>query len=64
MAPRGFGQETTGLLASQAQPAWDATPAEQRAACLEGAAQLLEERRGVFLRLLVKEAGKTLPDAV
>jgi len=51
-------------LASQAQPAWDATPAAARAACLDRAAQLLEEQRGVFLRLLVKEAGKTLPDAV
>ena len=51
-------------LAAQAQPEWDATPADQRAACLERAAELLEERRGLFLRLLVKEAGKTLPDAV
>jgi RHH-type proline utilization regulon transcriptional repressor/proline dehydrogenase/delta 1-pyrroline-5-carboxylate dehydrogenase len=51
-------------LASQAQPAWDATPAAARAACLDRAAQLLEEQRGIFLRLLVKEAGKTLPDAV
>ena len=51
-------------LAAQAQPEWDATPAEQRAACLERAAELLDERRGLFLRLLVKEGGKTLPDAV
>ena len=51
-------------LAGRAQREWDATPAEQRAGCLERAAQLLEERRGLFLRLLVKEAGKTLPDAV
>ena len=51
-------------IASRAQPSWDATPAEQRAACLDRAAELLEERRGLFLRLLVKEAGKTLPDAV
>jgi RHH-type proline utilization regulon transcriptional repressor/proline dehydrogenase/delta 1-pyrroline-5-carboxylate dehydrogenase len=51
-------------LAARAQPEWDATPAEERAACLERAAELLEERRGLFLRLLVKEAGKTLPDAV
>jgi RHH-type proline utilization regulon transcriptional repressor/proline dehydrogenase/delta 1-pyrroline-5-carboxylate dehydrogenase len=51
-------------IASRAQPSWDATPAEQRAACLDRAAELLEERRGLLLRLLVKEAGKTLPDAV
>jgi RHH-type transcriptional regulator, proline utilization regulon repressor / proline dehydrogenase / delta 1-pyrroline-5-carboxylate dehydrogenase len=51
-------------IASRAQPSWDATPAQLRAACLDRAAALLEERRGLFLRLLVKEAGKTLPDAV
>jgi RHH-type transcriptional regulator, proline utilization regulon repressor / proline dehydrogenase / delta 1-pyrroline-5-carboxylate dehydrogenase len=51
-------------IASRAQPAWDATPADERAACLERAAVLLEERRGLLLRLLVKEAGKTVPDAV
>jgi RHH-type transcriptional regulator, proline utilization regulon repressor / proline dehydrogenase / delta 1-pyrroline-5-carboxylate dehydrogenase len=50
--------------ASAAQPQWDATPAEQRAACLERAAELLQERRGLFLSLLVREAGKTLPDAI
>ena len=50
--------------AATAQPAWDATPAERRAACLERAAELLTLRRGRFLSLLVREAGKTLPDAV
>ncbi len=50
--------------AAAAQPQWDATPAAERAACLERAARLLEERRGQFLSLLVREAGKTLPDAV
>jgi len=50
--------------AAAAQPQWDATPATERAACLERAAQLLEQRRGLFLSLLVREAGKTLPDAV
>jgi RHH-type proline utilization regulon transcriptional repressor/proline dehydrogenase/delta 1-pyrroline-5-carboxylate dehydrogenase len=50
--------------AAAAQPAWDATPAATRADCLTRAAQLLEERRALFLSLLVREAGKTLPDAV
>jgi RHH-type proline utilization regulon transcriptional repressor/proline dehydrogenase/delta 1-pyrroline-5-carboxylate dehydrogenase len=50
--------------AGEAQPAWDATPATERAACLERAADALEARRGQFLSLLVREAGKTLPDAV
>ncbi|MGH8259245.1 MAG: L-glutamate gamma-semialdehyde dehydrogenase, partial [Steroidobacteraceae bacterium] len=50
--------------AGAAQSDWDATPAAARAACLERAADLLEARRGAFLSLLVREAGKTLPDAV
>jgi RHH-type proline utilization regulon transcriptional repressor/proline dehydrogenase/delta 1-pyrroline-5-carboxylate dehydrogenase len=50
--------------AAAAQPEWDATPAEERAACLERAADLLQQRRAQFLSLLVREAGKTLPDAV
>jgi RHH-type proline utilization regulon transcriptional repressor/proline dehydrogenase/delta 1-pyrroline-5-carboxylate dehydrogenase len=49
---------------ARAQRGWDATPAEQRATCLEKAADLLEQRRGLFLHLLVREAGKTLPDAI
>ncbi|HEY1889384.1 MAG TPA: bifunctional proline dehydrogenase/L-glutamate gamma-semialdehyde dehydrogenase PutA [Steroidobacteraceae bacterium] len=60
------GAEIAGAMASgaRAQRAWDATPAGQRAACLEKAADLLENRRGIFLHLLVREAGKTLPDAI
>jgi len=50
--------------AAAAQPAWDAMPAEARAACLTNAAELLQQRRGTFLSLLIREAGKTLPDAV
>jgi RHH-type proline utilization regulon transcriptional repressor/proline dehydrogenase/delta 1-pyrroline-5-carboxylate dehydrogenase len=50
--------------AHEAQPEWDALPAARRAACLERAAELLQARRGQFLSLLVREAGKTLPDAL
>ena len=50
--------------AAAAQAAWNAEPAQKRAACLETAADLLQQRRGLFLSLLVREAGKTLPDAV
>jgi RHH-type proline utilization regulon transcriptional repressor/proline dehydrogenase/delta 1-pyrroline-5-carboxylate dehydrogenase len=49
---------------AEAQSTWDARPATDRAACLDRAANLLEERRVQFLSLLVREAGKTLPDAV
>jgi len=47
-----------------AQPAWDRTPAASRAAILEHAATLLEQRMPQFMALCVREAGKTLPDSV
>ena len=47
-----------------AQPAWDRTPAASRAAILEHAADLLEQRLPEYIALCVKEAGKTLPDSV
>ena len=50
--------------AALAQPDWDAVPAAERAARLERAAQSLEERRAEFASLLVREAGRTLPDSV
>jgi RHH-type proline utilization regulon transcriptional repressor/proline dehydrogenase/delta 1-pyrroline-5-carboxylate dehydrogenase len=47
-----------------AQPEWDCTPAAARAQVLERAADLLEARRGEFIALCVREAGKTIPDSV
>ena len=47
-----------------AQPAWDRLPAASRAAILEHAADQLEARRGEFIALCVREAGKSLPDAI
>ncbi|MDR7068493.1 RHH-type proline utilization regulon transcriptional repressor/proline dehydrogenase/delta 1-pyrroline-5-carboxylate dehydrogenase [Pseudoxanthomonas japonensis] len=47
-----------------AQPAWDRTPAASRAAILEHAANLLEQRLPDYLALCVREAGKTIPDGV
>jgi len=44
--------------------AWDGTPAEDRARCLERAADALEARMDEFVSLAVREAFKTLPDAV
>ena len=38
--------------------------ANERAAVLDRAADLLEQRRAVFMALCVREAGKTLPDAL
>ena len=47
-----------------AQPAWDRTPAASRAAILEHAADLLEQRMPQYLALCTKEAGKTIPDGI
>ncbi|OJW53294.1 MAG: hypothetical protein BGO67_00900 [Alphaproteobacteria bacterium 41-28] len=43
---------------------WDLIPAERRGEILNRAADLIEERRGFFLNLLIKKGKKTLPDAV
>jgi RHH-type proline utilization regulon transcriptional repressor/proline dehydrogenase/delta 1-pyrroline-5-carboxylate dehydrogenase len=43
---------------------WDATPASDRAAILERAADLIEERRDRFMALLAYEGGKTLDDGI
>ncbi|MCC8443448.1 bifunctional proline dehydrogenase/L-glutamate gamma-semialdehyde dehydrogenase PutA [Xanthomonas cannabis] len=50
--------------AAAAQPGWNRTPAASRATILEHAADLLEARMPEFMAICVKEAGKTLPDAV
>jgi RHH-type transcriptional regulator, proline utilization regulon repressor / proline dehydrogenase / delta 1-pyrroline-5-carboxylate dehydrogenase len=47
-----------------AQAGWDRLPAASRAAILEHAAEQLEARRGEFIALCVREAGKSLPDAI
>ena len=50
--------------AAAAQPAWDRTPAASRAAILEHAANLLEQRMPQYIALCTKEAGKTIPDGI
>jgi RHH-type transcriptional regulator, proline utilization regulon repressor / proline dehydrogenase / delta 1-pyrroline-5-carboxylate dehydrogenase len=47
-----------------AQPAWNSSGGAARANCLEKAADLLQADRAVFHELLVREAGKTISDAV
>ena len=51
-------------IAADAAPGWDARPVEERAACLERLADLLEANRTELMALAVHEAGKTIPDAV
>ncbi|MFC0241641.1 bifunctional proline dehydrogenase/L-glutamate gamma-semialdehyde dehydrogenase PutA [Rhodopseudomonas telluris] len=43
---------------------WSTTPAEVRAAALERAGDLLEQRRTTFIALLQDEGGKTLDDCI
>ncbi|MBS0216993.1 MAG: bifunctional proline dehydrogenase/L-glutamate gamma-semialdehyde dehydrogenase PutA [Proteobacteria bacterium] len=50
--------------AVDAQPAWDATPVETRAAILEKAADLMEARMPQLMAMCTKEAGKSLADGV
>ena len=56
--------ETAIELAAHAQPAWNDAGAAHRASVLKTAADKLEAARDRFAALLVREAGKTLPDAV
>jgi RHH-type proline utilization regulon transcriptional repressor/proline dehydrogenase/delta 1-pyrroline-5-carboxylate dehydrogenase len=50
--------------AAAAQSAWDALGGEARAGLLDRAADLFEQHRDEFFSLCIREAGKTLPDAV
>ncbi|MEO8674947.1 MAG: bifunctional proline dehydrogenase/L-glutamate gamma-semialdehyde dehydrogenase PutA [Casimicrobiaceae bacterium] len=60
-------QEDVGTAIATALGAgaqWSRTPAAERAACLERAADLLEAERATFVALAVREAGKTFGNAV
>ena len=50
--------------ATKAQPAWDALGGSARADMFDRAAELFETHRAEFYSLCIREAGKTLPDAV
>ncbi len=50
--------------AVNAAPIWQSTPVEARARCLRRAAQMLEEQMQTLLGLIVREAGKSLPNAI
>ncbi len=51
-------------IAAAAQPGWDMTPAAERARILRRAAALFEEHTAELMALCVREAGKSIPDAV
>ena len=50
--------------ATRAAPLWNATPAAERAACLRRLADLMESNRANLMALCVREAGKTIADAI
>jgi len=51
-------------IAAEAASGWAATPVEIRAACLERAADAMQARMPTLLGLIVREAGKSLPNAI
>ncbi|HEX3417337.1 MAG TPA: bifunctional proline dehydrogenase/L-glutamate gamma-semialdehyde dehydrogenase PutA, partial [Stellaceae bacterium] len=50
--------------AVRSAPMWDRTPAGERAALLEAAADLYEGRMTELMALIVREGGRTIPDAL
>jgi len=56
--------DTVVRAAAHAWHGWEATPVEARAAALERTAELFETHIEELVSLCVREAGKTLPDAV
>ncbi len=66
-APSADGEALVGAAITRAHaafPAWQATPVDERAACLERLADLLEEDRDTLMAICVQEAKKTIPDAI
>ena len=56
--------EVALAAATAAAPGWRSTPPDERAACLLRAADLLEARMPIMLGLIVREAGKSFPNAI
>ena len=50
--------------AASAAPAWDVRGGEARADCLDRIADKFETRTATLMAMLVREAGKTIPDAM
>ncbi len=56
--------ERAFAVATAAFDDWSRRPAEQRAACLDRAADLMEAHRAELMAMAVREAGKTIDDAL
>jgi len=52
------------VRAVRAAPRWRSTSVRERAACLDRAASLLEERMQLLMGLVIRESGKSVPDAI
>ncbi|MDO4637267.1 MAG: trifunctional transcriptional regulator/proline dehydrogenase/L-glutamate gamma-semialdehyde dehydrogenase [Lautropia sp.] len=50
--------------AAAAAETWAAAEPKDRAACLQRAAQLMEDRMPILMGLVIREAGKSLPNAI
>ena len=64
--PEGTAEDVNAAVeaARKAQPAWAAASPEVRADVLDKAGSLILERKDVIGRLLAREEGKTLPEAI
>ena len=51
-------------IASLQQAVWQATPAIERAQALQRAAALIQSQMGTLVAMLVREAGKSIPNAI
>ncbi len=51
-------------IAQGAAPIWQSTPPAERAACLFRAAELMEARLPSLIGIIVREAGKSFPNAI
>ena len=67
--PRCRGERVRRRTSARASPSaaaasWAATPVDERARCLDRAADLMEANMPALMALAVREAGKTINDAV
>jgi len=60
--PEAFGRALD--RAATVAASWDATPAGERARLLEAAADLYERHCALLMALIVREGGRTIPDAL
>jgi RHH-type transcriptional regulator, proline utilization regulon repressor / proline dehydrogenase / delta 1-pyrroline-5-carboxylate dehydrogenase len=65
VAEAGTAEVESALAAAEAYATdWQTTPPAERAAALVRAADLLEEHQAELMALAIREAGKTLPNAI